>query len=208
MEVLPLALTMMVGPQIITSIILVTARRPIPASLAYIAGVFCASLVGTLAFYLLAKLLHLGPEEQGHPSNLAIAIQTGLVVVLIFMAIRTYINREKAHLPEWMSTLQSASPRQAFRTALTLIFLMPTDLITMSAVGINLASHGGSNYVRLLPFLLTTAFIAATPLLAYVLFRKRAVVAMPKVRSWMESNSWVVNIVAYVFFLFLVWPHK
>jgi len=208
MEVLPLALTMMVGPQIITSIILVTARRPITASLAYIAGIFCASLVGTLAFYFLAQLLHLGPEEPGHPSNLAIAIQTGLVIVLIVMAIRTYINRDQAHLPAWMSTLQDASPRTAFRTALTLIFLMPTDLITMSAVGINLASHNGTNYVRLLPFLLTTTFIAATPLLAYSIFRKRAVVAMPIVRLWMESNSWVVNIVAYGFFLFLVWPHK
>lgn len=208
MEVLPLALTMMVGPQIITSIVLVTARRPITASLAYIAGIFFATLVGTLLFYFLAQLLQLRLGEPEQPSRLALMVQTGLVVILIIMAIRTYINRDQAHLPAWMSTLQDASPHTAFRTALTLIFLMPTDLITMSAVSINLASHNGSNYVRLLPFLLTTTFIAATPLLAYIMFRKRAVVAMPKVRLWMESNSWVVNIVAYGFFLFLVWPHK
>jgi hypothetical protein len=37
-----------------------------------------------------------------------------------------------------------------------------------------------------------------------VLFRKRAEVAMPKVRDWMNSHSWVINIFVYLVFIALI----
>jgi Sap, sulfolipid-1-addressing protein len=81
---------------------------------------------------------------------------------------------------------------------------MPTDLMIMSTVGINLESH--DHRTPLIPFVLLTMLIAALPLIAYVIFRKRAQVAMPRVRKWMESNSWVVSIGAYAIFIVLLWP--
>jgi hypothetical protein len=41
------------------------------------------------------------------------------------------------------------------------------------------------------PFIAATIFIAALPALSYLLFRHRAARAMPKVRDWMNTNSWL-----------------
>jgi hypothetical protein len=40
--------------------------------------------------------------------------------------------------------------------------------------------------------------------LSYLLFRHRAQRAMPKVRDWMNANSWLVNIIVYIIFILLI----
>jgi hypothetical protein len=37
-----------------------------------------------------------------------------------------------------------------------------------------------------------------------LLFRRRAQQVMPKVRDWMNKNSWLVNIIVYVVFILLI----
>jgi len=37
-----------------------------------------------------------------------------------------------------------------------------------------------------------------------LLFRRRAERFMPKVRDWMNSHSWLVNIIAYGIFIVLI----
>ena len=54
------------------------------------------------------------------------------------------------------------------------------------------------------PFIVATSFIAALPVLSYLLFHRRAVQAMPKVRDWMNTHSWLVNIIVYVVFILLI----
>jgi uncharacterized membrane protein YidH (DUF202 family) len=54
------------------------------------------------------------------------------------------------------------------------------------------------------PFVAATILIAALPVLSYLLFRHRAQRAMPKVRDWMNTNSWLVNIIVYVVFIVLI----
>jgi hypothetical protein len=51
---------------------------------------------------------------------------------------------------------------------------------------------------------LATILIAALPLLSYLLFRRRAERAMPKVRDWMNTHSWLVNIIVYIIFIILI----
>jgi hypothetical protein len=46
--------------------------------------------------------------------------------------------------------------------------------------------------------------IAALPLLGYLLFHRRARTAMPKVRDWMNSHAWLVNIIVYCIFIVLI----
>jgi hypothetical protein len=203
-QILPLAITMMVGPQIITAIILITAKSVIKPSLAYVGGVAFATITGTLFFAFIAGLFSLQDAGSGEPTALSKIVQSSFVLLLIFASIITYINRASSTLPKWMSNLQTIDPKGAFKTALKLIYLMPTDIIIMSTVGIYLASRGADK-IELLPFVALTTLIAALPLLTYMVFRKRAVKAMPKVREWMNSNSWVVSIAAYVIFIFLIW---
>jgi hypothetical protein len=81
--------------------------------------------------------------------------------------------------------------------------VFPSDLVILVTVGINLAQQNAS-LVGALPFVAATILIAALPVLAYLLFRRRAQRVMPKVRDWMNTNSWLVNIIVYIVFILLI----
>jgi Sap-like sulfolipid-1-addressing protein len=73
----------------------------------------------------------------------------------------------------------------------------------MLTVATNLEQNG-EGWVEAIPFILLTALIAALPLLAFLLFHRRAVTAMPKLRDWMNDNSWLVNIIVCLIFIVLI----
>ena len=77
------------------------------------------------------------------------------------------------------------------------------DLVILVTVGINLAQQNAS-LLGAVPFVAATIFIAALPVLSYLLFRRRAQQVMPKVRDWMNTHSWLVNIIVYVVFIVLI----
>ena len=81
--------------------------------------------------------------------------------------------------------------------------MFPSDFIVLVTVGVNLAQNNAS-LLAALPFLALTIFIAALPVLFYLLFHRRAQGVMPKVRDWMNTNSWLVNIIVYVIFIWLI----
>jgi hypothetical protein len=205
LSILPLAVTMMVGPGIIADIVLITAPKPVRVSVAFVLGVAIATAAGVLVALVLASVLGSG-GELGQPSNkgsIGNVIQYVLVGLLAAAALRTYARRDRIQTPRWMGTLQNAHPRRAFATGALLIWVMPSDLIIMLTVGVNLA-HNDASVVAALPFVAATALVAALPLLAYLLFRRRAQRLMPKVRDWMNTHSWLVSIIAYVVFILLI----
>src|SRR5215204_4266142 len=77
------------------------------------------------------------------------------------------------------------------------------DIIIMLTVGVNLAQNN-SGLVSALPFIGATVLVAALPLLFFLLFHRRAQQFMPKVRDWMNSNSWLVNIIVCGVFIVLI----
>ncbi len=205
LEILPLAITMMAGPQIMSALIFTTSKRPIANSLAFVAAVFVAASMGVFIYSLVGNVLGqaITLNDGDGPTGWAKAIQVALVGVLAWLAVKAYRGRKTSAQPEWMSSLIDAKPERAFTLGLTLIFLMPTDIAAMLTVGINLASND-LEFTDALPFLLLTTSIAALPLIAYLLFYRRAVSFMPKVRDWMSQNSWLVNIFVYVLFIYLI----
>ena len=126
-----------------------------------------------------------------------------LVGLLVFLSIRSYVNRETSEPPRWLGALQSAKPRTAFMAGLLLLSVFPSDLVILVTVGVNLAQNDAS-LLAAVPFVAATILIAALPVLSYLLFHRRAVRAMPKVRDWMNTNSWLVNIIVYVIFIILI----
>jgi uncharacterized protein involved in cysteine biosynthesis len=70
-------------------------------------------------------------------------------------------------------------------------------------VGVNLAQNDAS-FAEALPFIALTVLVAALPLLITLLFHKRAETAMPRMRDWMNSHSWLVNIIVCVIFILLI----
>ena len=205
LAVLPLAITMNAGPQIMSAIIFVTAQKPLKLSAYFLAGVVMAVTAGVTITYTLASVLgnsiSLGdPSNSGSTGNI---IQYVLVGLLVFLSIRSYVRRETSEPPRWLGTLQNAKPRTAFTTGLLLLSVFPSDLMILVTVGVNLSQQNAS-LLGAVPFIVATILIAALPVLSYLLFRRRAERAMPKVRDWMNTHSWLVNIIVYVVFILLI----
>jgi hypothetical protein len=203
LEILPLAVTMMAGPQIISAIIFVTAEKPMPVSLAFVAGVGIATTVGVLLMYALGKALELDLGDSSDSSSSGSIIQYALIALFALGAIKNYVRRETVEPPKWLGKLQEAGPKDALRTGLLVILLMPSDLIILLTVGTNLY-HNNSSFADALPFIAATTLVAALPLLSFLIFHRRAVTAMPKLRDWMNTNAGIVNVIVCVIFIFIV----
>ena len=205
LTILPLAITMMLGPQIMSAIIFVTTPKPEKISGVFVAGVAIATTVGLIITTILAGLLgsnvSLGdPSDSGSAGNL---IQYLLVGLLIALSVKNYLGRETAEPPSWLGALQGADWRLALKTGLLVILLMPSDIIIMLTVGMNL-EHNNAGLIAALPFIAATALVAALPLLLFLLFRRRAQRVMPKVRDWMNTHSWLVNIIVFIVFIVII----
>jgi hypothetical protein len=205
LKILPLAITMMAGPQIMTAFVFVTAKRPVRMSLAFLVGVATAATLGVSIMRGLAALLG-GAVDLGDPSDAGSAgtvIQVVLVVLLVAAAVKSYLGRATAEPPKWLGSLQAASPRRALVMGFLLILLMPSDVVVMLTVGTNL-EHNGESVAAAIPFLAATVAVAALPLATYLVFHRRAQRAMPRMRDWMNTHSWLVNIIVYGIFIALV----
>jgi hypothetical protein len=205
LTVLPLAITMNAGPQIMSAIIFITASKPLKLSAYFLAGVVIAVTAGVTITYALATVLG-NSISFGDPSNsgsLGNIIQYLLVGLLVFLSIKNYVGRETIEPPGWLGALQNAKPRTAFTTGLLLLSVFPSDFVVLMTVGVNLVQNNAS-LLSAVPFIAATILIAALPALAYLLFRRRAQRVMPKVRDWMNTHSWLVNIIVYIIFIILI----
>jgi len=205
LAVLPLAITMNAGPQIMSALIFVTASKPLKLSAYFLTGVVIAVTVGVTLTFGLASVFGNGislgdSSDSGSAGNI---IQYLLVGLLALASLRSYLTRATSEPPRWLGAMQNAKPRQAFLAGLLLLSIFPSDLVVLMTVGVNLA-QSGSSLLGALPFVAATILIAALPMLSYVLFRRRAEVLMPKVRDWMNTNSWLVNIIVYIVFILLI----
>src|SRR5215218_10740516 len=129
--ILPLAITMMAGPQIMSAIIFVTASKPLKVSASFIAGV----AIALAAVSLLGSSVSLG--DSSNSGSTGHIIQYLLVGALIALAVKNYLGRETAEPPKWLGALQSADSQKALKTGLLVISLMPSDII-MLTVAVNL----------------------------------------------------------------------
>jgi Sap, sulfolipid-1-addressing protein len=184
-KILPLAFVMIAGPQILSAIFLATSEGWRRLSAAYIFG---ASLSIT-AVVSLAFLLGIGVSDAGASNDAVYIVILGL---LLAAAVHTYLTRETSEPPKWMGRLQRANPRLSFTLGFLLLGVFPTDILTSVAVGSYL-SNAGDPWWHMLPFLFVTLFLLALPALGLLAFGDRAETFLPKARTWMNDNSWVVN---------------
>ena len=146
LSVIPLAITMNAGPQIMSAIIFVTAARPLKLSAYFLAGVVIAVTAGLTITYTLATLLGNSTSlgDSSDSGSLGNIIQYLLVGLLVFVSIRNYVRRETIEPPRWLGALQNATPRMAFTTGLLLLSVFPSDLVILVTVGVNLAQNDSS----------------------------------------------------------------
>jgi threonine/homoserine/homoserine lactone efflux protein len=166
--------------------------------LAFVAGAVLATAAATVVFYYVAKALKLKISTHGSSSSVTVAWV--LVAVLVLAAIWAFVGRKKSEPPKWMSTLQSEAPRGSFRLGLVLFLVMPTDVMMTFTVGTYLAARGSPLW-HASGFVLLTALLIGLPLLVLLMLGGHADTLLPRMRDWMNANSWLVSEAVITFFL-------
>ena len=188
---------MVMGPQILTAIFLVTSHEPVKNSAAMLVGVVLAATLSLAIWFGLYDVLNIKPPSGSGPST-ADYVVAGLLAVA---GIHTFLGRHEASVPKWMTALQEAEPKRAFSLAFLLILLMPTDIVAVIST-VHWLHDNHDNLLHGWPLVAATTLLMALPILAYLLLGRRARQAMPGVRDWLTANAWVVNIVVIVYFIY------
>jgi hypothetical protein len=193
-KVLPMCVVMIAGPQILSAIFLATSENWRRNSLAYVFGALLSiTLFVTVAYFFVDGV------RSGGESDTVYWVVLGLLVIA---AIHVYRSRETAEPPKWMGKLQTATPKFSFRLGFLLLGVFPTDILTSVAVGATL-NNGGDPWWHALPFIFLTLLLLALPSLLVVAMGERAQRLLPRVRDWMNDNSWVVNELVIALFIAL-----
>jgi cytochrome c biogenesis protein CcdA len=193
LTILPMAFVMSAGPQIVTAIFLATSRNAKRNSLAFLAGVAVATTIGTSVFFFLGSKV----GEREDSKNWLDWVIIGL---LAFLAVRVFVRRGVSEPPKWMGRLEKATAGFAVAIGFLLYILMPTDVISMATVG-GYVARQGEPWWHIFGFVALTVLIAGLPLIVLLLMGRRAETLLPRLRQWMNDNSWVVNEAVVLFFL-------
>jgi threonine/homoserine/homoserine lactone efflux protein len=194
-KVIPLAFVMIAGPQILSAIFLATSENWRRNSAAFVAGAAVSvTTIVTIAFFLGA-----GASSNG-TSNKTLDII--ILVLLVAAAIHTFMTRKTSKPPKWMGKLETAKPKGSFRLGFLLLGVFPTDILTSFAVGGSLA-RDNDTWWHILPFVLVTLLLLALPSLFLLVMGERAQRLLPKVRDWMNDNSWVISEIVFGLFIAL-----
>ncbi|WP_129113353.1 GAP family protein [Halegenticoccus tardaugens] len=196
LTVLPLAIVMVAGPQILSAVFLATSEDWRRNSASFVLG--AALSVGLLV--ALAYLFSNGSIERGGSSD---AIHAVVLVLLLVAMAHTYLKRGESKPPKWMGTLQSARPTFAFKLGFLLLGFFPTDVLTAVSVGSYLAANR-LPWTDSLPFLALTLLFLSLPSLTLLAFGERAEAFLPRARDWMKTHSWVINELVLAFFVAMV----
>jgi cytochrome c biogenesis protein CcdA len=193
---LPLAIVMSAGPQIVTAVFLATSRDARRNSLAFLASVAAATTIGVTVFYFVGNAVS-GDSSKDFGGNW---LDYLIIALLVFLAVRVFMQRKRTEPPKWMGRLETADARFSAKIGLLLYLLMPTDVVSMATVGAYLAREGAP-WVHSLPFVGLTVLIAGLPLIVLLLMGRRAETVLPRVRNWMNANSWIISEAVILFFL-------
>jgi len=196
LQVLPLSVVMVAGPQILSSVFFATSENWRKNSLAYVAGAAISIPIVVTIAYLVGD----GATGEDDSND---GIYWVILGLLLFAMVNTFLGRNNSEPPKWMGKLQDATPRFAFVLGFLLLGIFPSDLVTSFSVGSFLAA-GGESLTHGIPFVVLTLLLLALPFLCVSLMGARAERFLPKVRDWMNSNAWIVNEVVLVFFIVMV----
>jgi hypothetical protein len=199
-KILPLAFVMVAGPQIISAFFFATNENWKRISAAYVLGAAVAISLVVGAAYLLSKGTA-GAKDEGE-SGLS-TLDYVVLALLLFAMFHNYRGRNDSEPPKWMGKLQNATPKTALVLGFLLLGFFPSDIVTSFSVGAFLANNGDL-YWNALPFIGLTLLFLAAPSLGVLLMGRRAQTVLPKIRDWMNVNSWIVSEVVLVFFVVII----
>jgi hypothetical protein len=198
LTILPMAIVMIAGPQIISAVFLATSADWRRNSVAFLVGAALAVTLFVTILYVVMRLVKSGASsDEGTSSHV---LDVVVLVLLVFLVVYVFLDRKRSEPPKWMGKLETATPRFSFILGFLLLGIFPTDIATSAAVAGRLGRQGNP-WWDAIPFILLTVLFLALPVLLVVLLGKRAHVFLPKVRDWMNTNSWIVSEIVILFFI-------
>ncbi|NNL15983.1 MAG: hypothetical protein HKO81_05010 [Flavobacteriaceae bacterium] len=198
--ILPLALTVMLGPQILVGMLLITRKDPIKSSLVYSLAILSTLILTTYLYYSLVKITGLHLASVGSRPM----IKPFLIALFIFLIIRSILNRNKiTEPPKWMKGVLSASLSKIFIIGLCLIAFMPTDVAVTFTVG-SLLNSESIPFVSAWPFFGAVLLISFLPLTIYFSLGSNGSKYLEKINNWLNTHGFVINVVVLIFFIFLL----
>jgi hypothetical protein len=198
LTILPMAIVMIAGPQIISAVFLATSADWPRNSAAFLAGAALSVTIFVTIFFVVMRVVKSGASSD--PETSSHVLDVVLLVLLVFLFVYVFLDRKRAEPPKWMGKLETATPRFSFILGFLLLGIFPTDIATSAAVAGRLARQTNP-WWNAIPFILLTVLFLALPVLLVVLLGRRAHVFLPKVRDWMNTNSWIVSEVVILFFI-------
>ncbi|NER09814.1 Sap, sulfolipid-1-addressing protein [Muriicola jejuensis] len=199
--ILPLALTVMLGPQILVGMLLIMRKDAIKSSLIYILSIVSTLMLTTFLYYKLIENTDLHNVSMGGRPFLKYV----LILFFIILIIRSVINRNKiTKPPKWMKGISSASLSEIFFIGFFLIAFMPTDVIVAFSVG-NILNGESGNFWDALPFFGAVLLVSLFPLTIYFsLGRSKRAKYLENVNNWLNTHGYLINVVVMVFFIILM----
>src|SRR6516165_3586054 len=110
--ILPMAIVMIAGPQIISAIFLATSEHARRASISYVLGVAGAVTVGVTIAYYAFRAAGAGTNDPTTSSGNH-TVDLIIIGLLLVLFVYVYLNRKNMKPPKWMGKLEGASPRFA-----------------------------------------------------------------------------------------------
>jgi len=194
-EVLPLAVVMVAGPQIISTVVLATSHSWRKNSAAFLLGSLLSITLVVSTSYVIGFNLISSTQETS--STLLLLI----LLLLLYAMLQTYLKRNVSEPPKWMGKLQTLKTGSSFKLGFLLLGFFPTNLATNLAVGSYLSAQGDP-LINSAGFIFLTLLFLGTPATALILYGEKAEKKLPEVRKWMNQNSWIINeLVLTVFIL-------
>ncbi len=193
--ILPLAIVMIAGPQIISAFFFATGAEWKRTSAAYVLGAAVSIPLVVAIGFLLASKVAGGGSQKG--------TDWAIVALLVFAMLHKLRTRKESEPPKWMGRLQTATTRFAFVLGFLLLGFFPSDLVTALSVGGRLGNNGDPIW-HAIPYVVLSLLLLALPALGVALLGSRAERRLPAIRDWMNDNSWVVSEVVIAFFIVIV----
>lgn len=198
--IIPLSLTIMLGPQILVAMLLITRKDAIKSSLIYIISLL-SSLIGIIYFYY--KIIGITNFHKISIAEKPI-IKYILVAILFFVLIITIKNRKKITAsPKWMTDVLTSSLKKIAIIGFMLIAIMPADVAIEFTIG-NLIHTNNSDFSSIIPFFIAVLIIASTPLLVFLSLGKNGPAKMEKTNVWLNTHGYVINVVVLSLYIFLL----
>jgi len=199
-SIIPLAITVMLGPQILVAMLLIARKGPVKSSLAYIISVSATIVLTTLLYYYIITVTGMHKATaSGKPIFKYI-----LAAILFLLIIRTFFNRKKmTKTPRWITGIATASIGKIMVIGFLLIAIMPGDIAcAFSVAGFIKSNH--SNFLIALPFFAVVASIASLPLAVYLIAGKKGQPYIDKADNWLNTHGYLLNIIVLSVFIVML----